>query len=303
MSIPDYQKIMLPLLEFAADGKDHTLREAVERLGDKFKLTPEEKKEMLPSGGQARFDNRVHWSRSYLKQAGLVENPARGTFRITDEGRKVLAKKPGQIDIKLLMQFEKFIEFKNRTRVDHQVAVVANEAEGQKTPKELLEENHQKLRNELAVELLDTVKSASPAFFEHLVVELLVKMGYGGSRKEAGRVVGGSGDQGIDGIINEDRLGLDVIYLQAKRWANDVNDAEIRNFVGSLAGHKASRGVFITTSTFTKKAIEYVAKIPQKVILIDGDRLAQLMIEHGVGVSPVATYEVKKVDADYFSED
>lgn len=302
MAIPDFQKIMLPLLEFAGDGKDHTLREAADQLGGHFKLTPEEKKELLPSGGQTRFDNRVHWSRSYLKQAGLVENPARGTFRITDDGRKVLAKKPPQIDIKLLMQFEKFVQFRNRTKVDHLSAAAATETDGQKTPKELLEENHQKLRNELAVELLDTVKQASPAFFENLVVELLVKMGYGGSRKEAGRVVGGSGDQGIDGIINEDRLGLDVIYIQAKRWANDVNDAEIRNFVGSLAGHKASRGVFIITSTFTKKAIEYVAKIPQKVVLIDGDRLSQLMIEHGVGVGTVATYEIKKIDADYFAE-
>jgi restriction system protein len=302
MAIPDFQKIMLPLLEFASDGKDHTLREAIDILGSQFKLTPEEKTEMLPSGGQARFDNRVHWSRSYLKQAGLVENPARGTFRITNDGRKILNKKPSQIDIKFLMQFEKFLEFKNRTRVDHQPVTAGTETEEGKTPKELLEENHLKLRNELAVELLDTVKLAPPAFFENLVVELLVKMGYGGSRKEAGQVVGRSGDQGIDGIINEDRLGLDVIYLQAKRWNNDVNDAEIRNFVGSLAGHKASRGVFITTSIFTKKAIEYVARIPQKVILIDGDRLAQLMIEHGVGVSTVATYEVKKVDTDYFPE-
>lgn len=302
MAIPDFQKIMLPLLEFAGDGKDHTLRETIEELARRFKLTPEEQKELLPSGSQARFDNRVHWSRSYLKQAGLVENPARGAFRITDTGRKVLAKKPGQIDIKFLMQFDKFLEFRNRTAVDHQPITAASESEGQKTPKELLEENHQKLRHELAADVLDAVMQASPAFFENLVVELLVKMGYGGSRKEAGQVVGRSGDQGIDGIINEDRLGLDVIYLQAKRWTNDVNDAEIRNFVGSLAGHKASRGVFITTSTFTKKAVEYVAKIPQKVILIDGGRLADLMMEHGVGVSTVATYEVKKVDTDYFSE-
>lgn len=302
MAIPDFQKIMLPLLEFAGDGKEHTLREAIEGLSHRFKLSPEEQKELLPSGSQARFDNRVHWSRSYLKQAGLVENPARGAFRITDEGRKVLAKKPSQIDIKFLMQFEKFVEFRNRTAVDQQPTVTASETDGQKTPKELLEENHQKLRHELASDVLDAVMQASPAFFENLVVELLVKMGYGGSRKEAGQVVGRSGDQGIDGIINEDRLGLDVIYIQAKRWTNDVNDAEIRNFVGSLAGHKASRGVFITTSVFTKKAIEYVAKIPQKVILINGARLAELMMEHGVGVSTVVTYEVKKVDTDYFNE-
>ncbi len=302
MAIPDFQTIMLPLLEFAGDGKDHTLRDAIEQLARRFRLTPEEQKELLPSGSQARFDNRVHWARSYLKQAGLLENPSRGAFRITDQGRKALGARPKEIDIKFLMQFEKFIEFRNRAAADHQQAMPMNDAEGQKTPKELLEENHLKLRNELAVEILDTVKQASPAFFENLVVELLVKMGYGGSRKEAGQVVGRSGDQGIDGIINEDRLGLDVIYLQAKRWNADVNDAEIRNFVGSLAGHKASRGVFITTATFTKRAAEYVAKIPQKVILVDGHRLAQLMIEHSVGVSTVATYEVKKVDTDYFNE-
>lgn len=303
MAIPDFQKIMLPLLAFAGDGKDHTLREAADHLGGHFKLTPEEKKELLPSGGQTRFDNRVHWSRSYLKQAGLVENPARGTFRITDDGRKVLAKKPNQIDIKLLMQFEKFVQFRNRTRVDHQQVAAATETEGQKTPRELLEENHLKLRNELAADLIDTIKGASPRFFEKLVLELLLKMGYGGWRDGAGRVVGGSGDQGIDAVINQDRLGLDVIYIQAKRWDGNINDEQVRNFIGSLAGHKAGRGVFITTSAFTQKANDFVTKIPQKVILIDGDRLAQLMIEHGVGVSPVASYEVKKIDADYFSED
>ena len=300
MAIPDFQKIMLPLLELATDGKDHTMRETIPALGERLKLTAEEQQERVPSGGETRFNNRAHWARSYLKQAGLVENPTRGAFRLTEAGRKVLASKPKTIDIKFLMQFEKFVQFRNRTGNDHQPATLVTETEGEKTPKELLEENHQKLRDELAAELLDTVKAATPAFFENLVVELLVKMGYGGSRKEAGRVVGRSGDQGIDGIINEDRLGLDTIYIQAKRWQNDVNDAEIRNFIGSLAGHKASRGVFITTSIFTKKAIEYVARIPQKVILIDGDRLAQLMIEHNVGVSTVATYDVKKVDADFF---
>ena len=303
MAIPDFQKIMLPLLEFAGDGDQHTLRETVDRLGTHFKLTEAERGEMLPSGKQARFDNRVHWARSYLKHAGLVENPAWGAFRITADGKKVLTSKPKQIDIKFLMQFEKFAKFRSKGATSSEAPPPPTEAEGQKTPRELLEENHLKLRNELAADLIDTIKRASPRFFEKLVLELLLKMGYGGGVMGAGRVVGGSGDQGIDAVINQDRLGLDVIYIQAKRWDGNINDEQIRNFIGSLAGHKAGRGVFITTSAFTQKAIDFVGKIPQKVILIDGDRLAQLMIEHGVGVSPVASYDVKKVDSDYFTEE
>lgn len=303
MAIPDFQSIMLPFLQFAGDGKEHTLREAIDHLGAQFKLTAEEMAELLPSGSQSRFGNRVHWARSYLKEAGLLENPARGAFRITAEGQKVLKSKPKEINIKFLTQFEKFKDFKARSNKGRSTTETDAEAEIRVTPKELLEESYQKLRNELALELLDTVKRSSPRFFEELVVELLVKMGYGGSRKEAGRAVGRSGDGGIDGIINEDRLGLDVIYIQAKRWENTVNDGEIRNFVGSLAGQKANRGVFITTSEFTKRAHEYVSGIQQKVILIDGEKLAQLMIEHNVGVSTMGIYEVKKVDADYFTEE
>jgi len=304
MPIPDFQKIMLPLMQFAGDGTEHSVRDAIEHLARHFKLSQEDLREMLPSGIQSRFDNRVHWARSHLKQAGLLENPSRGIFKITDAGRKVLDSKPKEIGIKFLMQFEKFRDFRTRSSRDGIAAVATVESEEAKTtPKEVLEESYQKLRNELAVELLDMVKQCSPKFFENLVVELLVKMGYGGSRREAGRAVGRSGDGGIDGIINEDRLGLDVIYIQAKRWDRDVNDAEIRNFVGSLAGQKANRGVFITTSDFTKKALEYVATIPQKVILIDGEKLAQLMIDHNVGVATVGAYEVKKVDADYFAEE
>lgn len=304
MPIPDFQKIMLPLMQFAGDGAEHSVRDAIDHLARQFKLSEEDLREMLPSGIQSRFDNRVHWARSHLKQAGLLENPSRGIFKITDAGRKVLDSKPKEIGIKFLMQFEKFRDFRTRSSRDGAATAATVESEEAKTtPKEVLEESYQKLRNELAVELLDMVKQCSPKFFENLVVELLVKMGYGGSRREAGRAVGRSGDGGIDGIINEDRLGLDVIYIQAKRWDRDVNDAEIRNFVGSLAGQKANRGVFITTSDFTKKALEYVATIPQKVILIDGEKLAQLMIDHNVGVATVGAYEVKKVDADYFAEE
>ena len=303
MAIPDFQTIMLPLLQFAGDGKDHSFHEALEHLIRYFKLTDDDIKELLPSKTQGRMQNRVYWSRFYLKQAGLVESPTRGLFHVTDDGKKVLATKPRDINVKFLMQFERFAEFKRRSGRNHGTETAQPEAEGQKTPKEVLEESVQRLRNELAVELLDTVRGCSDKFFEHLVVDLLVKMGYGGSLKDAARVTGGSGDQGIDGVIDQDRLGLDQVYVQAKRWKDTVNDKEIRNFVGSLAGRKANRGVFITTSDFTQKAKDYVGSIQQKVILIDGDRLAQLMIEHGVGVSVVAAYEVKRVDADYFAEE
>ncbi|MBI5629658.1 MAG: restriction endonuclease [Elusimicrobia bacterium] len=305
MAIPDFQEIMLPLLQLAADGNDHAVREAIDNLGRAFKLSNEECRELLPSGFEARFDNRVHWARSYLKQAGLLQNPARGSFRITDDGRKVLDSKPKRININFLMQFPKFMDFRNRSLRGNAgkkgEAVAVAEAAG--TTKEILEECYQKLRNELAGDLLEAIRQSSPRFFENLVVDLLVKMGYGGSRKEAARVVGGSGDGGIDGIINEDRLGLDVIYVQAKRWDGTVGEVDIRNFVGSLSGRKASRGVFITASSFTKSALEFVARIKETVILIDGEKLAQLMIEHGVGVSKVASYEIGKVDADYFSEE
>jgi len=303
MAIPDFQTLMLPILQFAGDGKDHTPREAIDYLSKKFKLSDGDLKELLPSGTQSRFDNRVHWARSFLKQAGLLENPARGAFRITDEGKHVLVAKPSAINIKFLMQFPKFVEFRTRSSKDTAQKDDAVDIELKSTPKEVLEENFLRLHNELAAELLDTIKRCSSKFFENLVVDLLVKMGYGGSRQEAGRAVGGSGDGGIDGIINEDRLGLNVIYIQAKRWEGTVNDKEIRNFVGSLAGQKANRGVFITTSDFTSKAWDYVKTIQQKVILIDGDKLANLMIEHGVGVSEVASYKIKKVDADFFAED
>ncbi|PIP84474.1 MAG: restriction endonuclease [Elusimicrobia bacterium CG_4_9_14_3_um_filter_62_55] len=303
MAIPDYQSLMLPLLEFAADGKDHTNREGIDHLAQSLELTEDEQQELLPSGQQRRFDNRVQWARSYLKQAGLLENPARGTFRITDEGRKVLQSKPEAINIKFLKQFEKFKDFQNRSHKNGTGKDDASTDEAKTTPKEVLEENYEKLKNELAAELLDTVKQCSPKFFENLVVELLLKMGYGGSRKEAGMAVGRSGDGGIDGIINEDRLGLNVIYIQAKRWENTINDEQIRTFVGSLAGKNAARGVFITTSAYTQRARDYSSGIQQKVVLIDGEKLADLMIEHGVGVSTVAAYEIKKIDADYFAEE
>ena len=303
MAIPDYQTIMLPLLKIAEDGQEHSIREAIDGVSDLFKLSAQERKEVLPSGQQYIIDNRVGWARTYLKKAGLLESPRRSYFEITNLGRSVLKKNPSGINIKFLEQFPLFIEFRNtkKERGEHEEREV--ESSSSQTPQELLEYGYQKIRKDLAQELLSFVKQSSPRFFEKLVVELLLAMGYGGSRKDAGQAIGQSGDGGIDGIIKEDKLGLDVIYLQAKRWEGVVGSKEIRNFVGSLVGQKANKGVFITTSGFTKDALEYVKTITHKVILIDGEMLTQLMTENDIGVSKVISYDVKKIDSDYFVED
>lgn len=300
MAVPDFQSIMLPLLEFASDKKEHSVREAIEYLADFFKLHEEEKKVLLPSGQQYVFDNRVGWARTYLKKAGLLEATRRAFFKITDLGLEVLKNPPPKIDVKFLQQYPQFQEFITSTRKKGDRK--EEDYESERTPQELLEIGYEKIREDLAQELLARVQETSPRFFEKLVIDLLLKMGYGGSLKDAGESVGRSGDGGIDGIIKEDKLGLDVIYIQAKRWNNPVGAQEVRNFVGSLVGRHASKGVFITTSTFTKDALDYIKTINYKVILIDGEKLAQLMIEHNVGVSKVSNYEIKRVDLDYFEE-
>lgn len=304
MPIPDYQAIMLPLLKFTTDQKEHSLRETIEALADRFQLTEEERKELLPSGRQPTFDNRVGWARTYLKKAGLVEPTKRGYFRITDRGFDAIKSNPVEINAKFLKQFPEFLEFQNYTQQLEQSVSNGSEAEVDttRTPEENVEIAIQKLTTELASDLLQIIKNSPPAFFEKLVVDLLVKMGYGGTRKDAGQTVGRSGDGGIDGIINEDRLGLDVIYIQAKRWENSVGRPEIQKFAGALQGYRAKKGVFITTSTFTSEAKDYVSRIDSKIILIDGETLTQLMIENNVGVTPFAVYEVKKVDSDYFTD-
>ncbi|CUQ66759.1 restriction endonuclease [Candidatus Nitrospira inopinata] len=302
MAIPDYQSIMLPLLQFAADEKEHSLRQAIESLSAEFGLTEEEKKELLPSGQQPTFENRVAWARTYLVKAALLEAPRRGFFRITPRGRDVLSQRPSAITPKFLEQFPEFLDFRTK-RHESKEETQLSENRSLQTPGELLESAYQKLREDLAAELLKTVKECSPAFFERLVIDVLVKMGYGGSRKEAGKAIGRSGDEGIDGIINEDRLGLDVIYIQAKRWKDQIGRPEIQKFVGALQGHRANKGIFITTSSFTREAQDYVTKINSKIVLIDGEHLSQLMIDHNVGVTPVMSYETKKIDSDYFFEE
>jgi restriction system protein len=300
MAIPDFQSIMRPMLELAADGKEHSLVEAREALAQKFKLSEEEQSELLPSGRQARFTNRVAWAKVYLGQAGALEIPKRGWFQISDRGRQLLSNLPGAIGTKDLERFADFKQFRNRSKESREEKA---DTHGEKqTPEEMLESAFQRFRAELASEVLSRVKKASPVFFERLVVELLISMGYGGSRKEAGEAIGKGGDEGIDGIINEDRLGLDVIYLQAKRWEGPVGRPEIQKFVGALHGKRAKKGVFITTSGFSSEAREYVAHIDPKVVLIDGEQLAELMIDFNVGVSSVTSYETKQIDSDYFEE-
>ena len=303
MPIPDYQSLMLPLLRFVADGNDHTTREAVEILASEFQLSPAERTELLASGQQAIFNNRVAWANSYLKKAGLLESPRRGALRITSRGKQILDEDPPKIDVRFLERFPEFIEFRdvprnNRGAETTEPAVAATE----QTPEEALELAHQSLRLSLAQDILSRILSCSPTFFERLVVELLVKMGYGGSRRDAGERIGQSGDGGIDGIIKEDRLGLDTIFIQAKRWQGSVGRPEIQKFVGALQGQRAKKGVFITTSSYTAEAIEYASRIDTKVVLIDGQLLANLMMDFDVGVSVSASYSVKRIDSDYFEE-
>lgn len=301
MAIPDYQSIMLPLLKLAGDGKEHSLRETIDTLADRYDLTDEERRELLPSGRQPTFDNRVGWARTYMKKAGLLKATRRGYYQITERGRGVLEQDPPEINIAFLRQFPEFIEFqrpKPKTMEEED-----SEPDDSATPEEEIEAAYQSLREGLVTDLLETVKSCSPAFFEQLVIDLLVRMGYGGTRKDAGQAIGRSGDGGIDGIIKEDRLGLDIVYIQAKKWEGTVGRPEIQKFAGALQGLRASKGIFITTSAFSSNAREYVSRINSKIVLIDGHTLAQLMMDFDLGVTRVATYELKRVDSDYFTED
>lgn len=302
MPLPDYQTLMLPLLRFAEDGKEHSLRDAIEALALEFELTDAERRELLPSGQQEIFVNRVSWARTYLTKAALFQTPRRGYFQITSRGQEVLIQNPSRIDQNFLSQYSEFRDFKIR-RGPPQAETPESDAEDQaKTPVEALERAYQDLRAELAAGLLAQIKTIPPASFERLVVELLVKMGYGGSRQDAGRAIGKSGDEGIDGIIKEDRLGLDTIYIQAKRWDHTVGRPEIQRFAGALQGQRARKGIFITTADFSQEAEDYAGRIETKIVLIDGQSLAQMLIDHGIGVTVVASYEIKRLDQDYFTD-
>lgn len=305
MAIPDYQTLMLPLLKAAADEKEHRIGEVLECLAQKFRLTQEERQELLPSG-MPIFANRVGWAKSYLVQAGLLEGTKRAHFRITDQGRQVLKENPSRIDNDYLLRFENFVSFRNRGRASgSSTSPTAPEAPGlipTQTPDELVRSTIRQIEAALTKDLLDRILVAPPVFFEGLIVKLLLGMGYGGSRTDAGQIVGKSGDHGIDGIIDQDALGLDRVYIQAKKYSRDnsVSEPEIRAFSGSLGAAKANKGIFVTTSSFTQPARDFAERHPFKIVLIDGEQLAALMIRYSVGARIEETLHLKRIDEDFF---
>lgn len=307
MSIPDFQSIMLPLLRFAADQREYSTREAIDALTQTFHLTNEDLSQLLPSGTQGVFYNRVYWAKTHLKIAGLVENIRRGHFRITPAGMDLLHQQPSTINLKTLKTLPAYQEYlkSKAEKADVPEGKTHDEDDDEVvlTPEEKFESAYLHIRKSLAQELLAKIKLLPPSFFEKLVVDVLVKMGYGGSVKDAGKALGKSGDEGIDGMIKEDKLGLDVIYIQAKRWEGSVGRPELQKFVGALAGQGAKKGIFITTSSFSRDALNYSPKNETKIVLIDGEQFAEYMIDYNVGVSTVSTYTLKKIDGDYFGDE
>ncbi len=302
--IPDFQSLMLPLLKLISDGKEYKMRSLEEILADQFSLTKEELVELLPSGTDYIFKNRIGWAKTYMKKAGLIDSYKRGCITISKKGKEIIDSNPTIINVKFLKQFPEFLAFqipqkKEAVEIEQEIG----EETKQQNPEELIELGYIKIRQSLEQDLLSKLKTVDPYFFERIVVELLVKMGYGGSIQDAGRAIGKSGDEGIDGIIKEDKLGLDVIYIQAKRWEGIVGRPEVQKFVGALAGQRAKKGVFITTSNFTKEAIQYALQMDTKIVLIDGEKLSQYMIDYNLGVSVQNIYEIKKIDSDYFEEE
>lgn len=302
MAIPDFQSLMLPLLRVLADEKEHSTQETIEALAADLQLSEADVTQPMPSRKAPLFTNRVAWAKLHLKRAGLLDSPRRGLYLITDRGREVLQTPPTKLNLAYLARFPEYVEFRNRSRasVDAPTAPEIGE-EGEKTPEEYIEYGYSRLRGALAEEILNRVAQMPPAFFEKLVVDLLLAMGYGGSQRDAGRAVGRGADEGIDGVIKEDKLGLDSVYIQAKRWQNTVGRPEIQRFAGALQGQRARKGIFITTSEFTKEAEMYAASIQSSIVLVNGAQLAELMIDHGIGVTSVSTFEIKRLDSDYFT--
>ena len=306
--IPNYQEVMLPLLKEIGDGREYFIRDIAEKLTIKFNLTEEEKKEKLPSGSQGIFLSRVGWAKTYLKKAGLLISPKKGTVLITDIGKKVLQENLTKLDNNYLKKFDSFVNFYGRgisNNSEKTIFIPKETVNDEITPEENLDNSYNEIRNALSEELLEKILNMTPDFFEKLVVDLLVKMGYGGSIEDAGKAIGKTGDEGIDGIIKEDKLGLDMIYVQAKRWKKEstVGRPDIQRFVGALAGQGAKKGVFITTCKFSSDAKNYIPKNDTKVALIDGEELANLMIDYNLGCATEQVYEIKKIDNDYFDEE
>ncbi len=314
--IPEFQSLMLPILKLASDRNIHTIRETIEVLAKQLELTDDDLNEWLPSKSQKKFYNYVYWAKAHLKMAGALENKARGEFQITNRGIEIINENPEAIGIKYLT--DKYGEYRTPLTNEKENILLAEDdkteypnnknklsqevLKSKLTPDEIMEKAYLNIRQSLEAEILEVLKSVNPYFFEKIVVQLLVKMGYGGSIQDAGKAIGKSGDGGIDGIIKEDKLGLDIIYIQAKRWENVVGRPEVQKFVGALAGQRAKKGVFITTSHYTSDAIAYAKQMDVKIILIDGEDLAQYMIDYNLGVSIQSTYEIKKIDSDYFEE-
>jgi restriction system protein len=298
VAVPGFQDLMLPMLRLTADGADHKIGDLVQALADEFRLSETDRDQAL-SSGQRTIYNRSHWAATYLAKAGLVERAVRGSVRITERGRQILSTNPRRVDIALLSQFPEFEAFRAKAAPSHG----AIQQPSDQDPEELLDGTYAALRRTVETDLLDHVLASSPQFFEQLVLDLLIAMGYGGARAaDAARHVGRTGDDGIDGVIDEDKLGLDAVYIQAKRWAPDhpVRRPDVQGFAGSLQGQRATKGVFITTSRFTDDAREYVQRISSRVVLIDGTALSRLMYDHQIGVRAHKTYEVRRVDAGYF---
>jgi restriction system protein len=304
MTIPDYQTLMLPLLKAVSDGLPHSMSSLFEELSDEFDLTVVERETRLPSGKDTYIKNRIGWARTYLKKAGLLTSPEKAVIQITKSGQDVLKNSPDRINNIFLRQFESFVQFRPRNSDKTKESLTIVDGSDFSTPEEKFESAYQEFREKLESDLLDTIKQSSPYFFEQLVVDIMVALGYGGSRKDAGEATQRSNDGGIDGVIREDKLGLDAIYLQAKK--NDersIGRPQVQEFAGALQGVRAKKGVFITTSTFTTGAKEFVQNIDSKIILIDGERLTQLLIDYDVGVSTRQSYLIKQIDSDYFNED
>lgn len=305
MLIPDYQSLMLPVLTASGSGEELRIGEVIDRLADRLGLTADERASLLPSGKQTYFANRVHWAKGYLSKAGLLEPTRRGHFRITDRGRQVLSTNPARIDNNFLSQFSEFNQFVGRSVQDvDQNSLQAEEAfqRSAETPDEIMRAAHRQIETALAQELIDRIMAASPVFFERLILNLFLKMGYGGSAVEAGRALGRSGDNGVDGVIDQDALGLDRVYIQAKRYAagNSIGSGAIRDFFGSLDRHKVAKGLFVTTSTFSAAAKETAEFLSKRIVLIDGEQLARLMVRYDVGCRVEETLQIRRVDEEFF---
>lgn len=301
MTVPDYETLMLPILEFLSDNQERKTSEIVTHVSTRFNLSEEDMRALIPSGRAMLVNNRVGWACTYLRKARLISSRQRGMNQITEDGQSSLSQKPNKIDSAFLSQFEKFQDFRRETTNKTDSEATTTEASEEKTPEEIIGIQSEIINNSIQKDLLEQITNMEPNSFEQLVVDLLIAMGYGGTAEDAGRAIGRTNDGGIDGVIKEDVLGLDTIFVQAKRWKNIVPIKEIRDFAGALLSKRSNKGVFITTSTFPPSAHDFVSSIDRKIILIDGERLASLMIKFNLGVSTKQTIEIKEIDTDYFT--